>query len=158
MIKLTIRTPEIVKNATEIVKTWQRDFSGIPAQCVRGQFLFSGDIVIETPNETISGLNRFFPYCESMWQDKFKQIEIFVTGPILFSDTNQISFTRTILYLTHFNCRLSVHGITSFEINEVQKVKRWREYYDLEQFNTDLKACSLDFALDEDPSSQKQEL
>ncbi len=144
--KLTSGTKEAKKETKEdLLIGWERHFSGKPTNCMQAQFLFSGDVKIETPEKVIGSFSRFWGYCEESWQKKYQQVEIFRTSPYYWLNNSTVSFTRTILYLNEFNCRMSSHGITTLEFNDLPKINKWREFYDLEDFKKQNKACSLEF-------------
>jgi hypothetical protein len=51
----------------------------------------------------------------------------------------------TILLLTEYNCRISWHGITTLSFNQVFKINKWNDYYDLDELNAHLKGCDVSF-------------
>jgi len=134
-------------------------FSGKPVSCIPGQFLFTGNAVLETSNATkVNGLSKIFTYCKSHMEEAFQQVEIFVTSPLFFSG-HTVSFTRTTLLLTHLNCRVSWHGITILTFTEDFKISKWQEFYDAPLLKSHLSKCDLNnFVPEETASNAKVEL
>jgi hypothetical protein len=139
---------------------WQLYWSGRPSDCMRSQFLFTGDGVIETSNNTIRNVGPIYRYCEALWQKAFQEIEIFITSPHYYLSEHTVAFERTILYLTHENCRVSSQGITILEFNDAFLIKKWRDIYNKEELNQRLDKCDLYKLfkdLEEESSSEKSD-
>jgi len=141
----------------DMVKNWTRDFSGKPVSCVPGQFLFTGNVIYESSNETkISSLSRLYQHCKTSMEDAYNEMEIFITSPLYFSGYS-VSFSRTILLLTHNYCRLASHGITTFTFLEDNfKIRRWQDFYDANELKNHLAQCQ--FPIDTESTDRREEL
>jgi len=137
----------------EEVEKWQRSFSGRPVNCIPGQFLFTGNAVLETSNGTkITSLNHIFQHCKTYLEEPFQQLEIFITSPLYFSGYS-VSFTRTILLVNHYNCRVPWLGITTLTFTDNFKISKWQDFYDAPLLKEHLSHCDFNINFEE-----KQEL
>jgi len=149
-------TEEIESRIRTEVKKWEQNFSGKPVNCVPGQWLFSGNALLETSNGTkITGVGKIFHHCKNFWEEAFQEMEIFTTSPLFFNGYS-VSFSRTILILTHENCRLPWHGITTLTFNEEYKISKWQDFYDAQLLKTHRSQCDLsNLGIEEEESTKK---
>jgi len=147
---------EVQSRITEEVKKWQHNFSGKPVNCVPGQFLFTGSAIFESSNGTkLNSLSRIFHHCKSHWEESFQQMDIFITSPLYFND-HSVSFSRSILFLTHENCRITCHGTTIISFTNEYKISKWQDFYDADLLATHRGQCDLSsFEVTEDKSKQE---
>ena len=137
------------------VKEWERSLSGKPINCRRFVDLFTdnGYFHFPAPSKTLYGQRAMFRSCEeSTFFSHFAQVETFVSGPLYFSGPNTVAFQHTFLFVTNETiCRTTLHGIAVIEYQYYQKeghskkqvlIKDWKDYWDQEDFDKQLKGCS----------------
>jgi len=136
---------------SNIVKDWARHMSGLPVNCMPMQFLFNGYAVVQSSNETVSGLSSIYNWCKARWETPYKQVEVFVTGELFvdFSKENKsppsyaVAFDRTILLVNHNFCRVSWHGITELEFDEEFRITKWKDFFNVQELELHLKDCEF---------------
>lgn len=136
-------TPFQPTSVEDGVNRWATYYSGKPSDCMRAQFLYTGNAIIEETNGTTHNVGPIFRHCEAFWKNAFQEVEIFITSPIYYVGKNSVAFQRTILYLTHQNCRISQSGITTLDFEENFLIKKWKNYYNFEEFTKKLDNCDL---------------
>jgi len=151
------------------VKQWERSLSGKPLNCRRYVDLFidGGYLHFPAPSKTLHGQRSIYRSCEeSTFFSHFGQVEAFVSGPLYFSVPSTVAFHRTFLLVTNETiCRTTLHGITIIEYQYFQRegetrrqvlIKDWKDHWDQEDFDTQLKGCSWP-EVDEEQEKAAQE-